>query len=44
MKNIVIRAVTVSQSHGFVEPMLPYLKQKYEVHLLSSPGKDLDRI
>ena len=43
MKKI-IRAVTVPQSHGFVEPMLPYLKGKYDVQLLSSAGDNLDRI
>ena len=35
----IIRAVTVPQSHVFVEPMLPGLKQKYEVQLLSSSGE-----
>lgn len=40
----IIRAVTIAQSHGFVEPILPYLKQRYEVHLLSSSGENLDRI
>lgn len=39
-----IRAVTVAQSHGFVEPILSDLKRKYEVQLLSSSGNDLDRI
>ena len=28
-KKKIIRAVTVSQSHSFVEPIIPYLKQKY---------------
>lgn len=40
----IIRAVTVPQSLGFVEAMLPYLVQKYEVQLLSSPGERLDSI
>lgn len=40
----IIRAVTVSQSHGFVEPMIPYLKKIYEIQLLSSPGEKLDKI
>lgn len=40
----IIRAVTVSQSHGFVEPMIPYLKQKYDIQLLSSAGEKLDDI
>ena len=39
-----IRAVTVPQSLGFVEPLLPKLKQKYEVQLLSSPGERIDKI
>ena len=43
-KKKLIRAVTVSQSHGFVEPMIPYLKQKYEVQILSSPGEKIDKI
>ena len=43
MKKI-IRAVTVPQSHGFIEPLLPSLKQKYEVQLLSSSGENIDRI
>lgn len=44
IKKKIIRAVTVPQSHGFVEPMIPYLKEKYEVQLISSPGDNLDRI
>lgn len=40
----IIRAVTVSQSHGFVEPMISYLKQKYTVQLLSSSGEKIDKI
>lgn len=40
----IIRAVTVDGSLCFVEPMIPFLKEKYEVHLLSSPGKRIDRI
>ena len=43
-KKKIIRAVTVPQSHGFVEPMLPFLKQQYEVQLLSSSGENLDEI
>lgn len=38
----IIRACTVSMSIGFVEVLLPQLKEKYEVVLLSSPGEDLD--
>lgn len=41
MKKI-IRACTVSQSIGFVRGMLPDLMKKYEVVLLSSPGKEMD--
>ena len=37
----IIRACTVSMSIGFVEGMLPDLKEKYEVVLLSSPGTEL---
>lgn len=40
----IIRAVTVDDSLCFVEPMIPFLKEKYEVQLLSSPGKRIDRI
>ena len=40
----IIRAVTVPQSLGFVEPLLSKLKQKYEVQLLSSPGERIDKI
>ena len=39
-----IRTVTVPQSLGFVEPMIPQLKQKYEVQVLSSPGERIDKI
>lgn len=39
-----IRSVTVDTSLGFVEPMIPDLKEKYEVQLLSSPGDRMDRI
>ena len=39
-----IRTVTVPQSLGFVEPILPQLKQKYEVQLLSSPGERLESL
>lgn len=40
----IIRACTVSRSVGFVEGMLPYLSNKYEVVLLSSPGSEMDEI
>lgn len=40
----IIRAVTVDGSLGFVEPMIPRLKELYEVQLLSSPGEKLDRL
>ncbi len=42
--NKIIRACTVSQSLGFVRGMLPYLSNKYEVVLLSSPGSEMDEI
>lgn len=37
----IIRAVTVDQSLGFVEPLLDSLLRKYEVQLLSSPGEKI---
>ena len=40
----IIRACTVSMSIGFVEGMLPDLKEKYEVVLLSSPGTELREV
>ena len=40
----IIRAFTVSMSLGFVEGMLPDLKKKYEVVLLSSPGPEMETI
>lgn len=38
----IIRACTVSSSLGFVEGVLPRLKERYEVQLLSSPGEYLN--
>lgn len=38
----IVQACTVSLSVGFVTGMLPDLCEKYEVLLLSSPGKELD--
>lgn len=43
-KRKIIRAVTVDESLGFVEPMIPFLKEKYDLQLLSSPGKRIERI
>lgn len=40
----IIRAVTVDGSLEFVEPMMPHLKELYEVQLLSSSGENLDRL
>ena len=40
----IIRACTVSMSLGFVEGILPDLKKKYEVVLLSSPGPEMEAI
>lgn len=40
-KKKIIRAVTVDQSLGFVEPLLDSLLRKYEVQLLSSPGEKI---
>ena len=44
MKYKLLRAATVSESHGFVEPLLPSLTQKYEIQLLSSSGDKLDNL
>ena len=43
-KKKIIRAVTVSGSLSFVEPMIIKLKEKYELQLLSSPGEKLDKL
>ena len=43
-KPLIIRACTVSQSLGFVKGLLPELKKKYEVILLSSPGSEMDEL
>ena len=43
-KKKIIRAVTVDGSVCFVEPMIPNLKELYEVQLLSSPGEKLNRL
>lgn len=43
-KKKIIRAVTVTLSLGFIEPLLLQLKQKYEVQLLSSPGERIDSV
>ena len=43
MKIKIIRACTVSMSISFVEGLLPQLKERYVVVLLSSPGEDLDK-
>lgn len=44
MKKKIIRAVTVDQSLGFVEPLINELKNQYEVQVLSSAGNDINRI
>ena len=43
-KKKIIRAVTVSGSLSFVEPMITKLKEKYDLQLLSSPGEKLDKL
>ena len=43
-KKKIIRAVTVSGSLSFVEPMITKLKEEYELQLLSSPGEKLDKL
>ena len=40
----IIRACTATRSLGFVRGMIPDLKKKYEVVLLSSPGKQMNVI
>lgn len=40
----IIRAVTIDQSLNFIEPLLPSLKEFYDVQILSSPGKNLEEI
>ena len=40
----IIRSCTISFSWDFVENMLPELKKRYEVVLLSSPGHELDEV
>ena len=43
-KHKIIRSVTVDNSLAFVEPMIPFLKEKYELQILCSPGNNIDRI
>lgn len=43
-KKKIIRAVTIDRSLGFVEPMIPYLKDKYDLQILSSSGKRMDAV
>lgn len=43
-KRKIIRSVTVDSSLIFIEPMIPFLKTKYELQLLCSPGENIDRI
>ena len=40
----IIRAVTVDQSLGFIEPLIEELKDKYEIQVLSSEGENIERI
>lgn len=40
----IIRAVTIDQSLNFIEPLLPSLREFYDVQILSSPGKNLEEI
>lgn len=44
MKPKIIRACTISYSMDFVEDMIPEMKKRYEVILLSSPGPELDEV
>ena len=42
MKPKIIRAFTISWSLDFIWGMLPEMKKKYEVVLLTSPGPEMD--
>ena len=44
LKKKIIRAVTVDLSLGFIEPTIPFIKDKYDIQVLSSPGIKLDEI
>lgn len=44
MKKKIIRAVTIDQSLGFVEPLINNLKCNYELQILSSSGDNINRI
>ncbi len=42
MKNTIIRATTVAESLSFFDGTMPQLLKEYDVHLLSSPGVQMD--
>lgn len=44
MKKKLFRCCTADVSMGFIKEMIPYLKNKYELRLLSSPGENLSRL
>ena len=44
MKKKLFRCCTADVSMGFIKEMIPYLKNKYELRLLSSPGDNLTNL
>lgn len=44
MKKKIFRCCTADNSVGFISGMIPYLREKYELILLSSPGPHLSQI
>ena len=43
MKKVIFRCCTADVSIGFIKDMIPYLKDRYELRLLSSPGEFLTK-
>ena len=44
MKHKIFRCATVDSSIDFLRGMMPYLSERYELMLLSSPGKYLTEL
>ena len=44
MKKKIIRAVTVDTSLQFIEPSISALQKKFEIQILSSPGRKIDEL
>lgn len=44
MRKKIIRAVTIDKSLRFIEPIIPILNEKYDIQVISSPGKRLDEM